>query len=212
MIEPSRIHADLIAYCARIGIAPTTFGQWVVRDFAFAASLLGGSAKVGKVALAQRFMRECPEVPRRQFGAVAKAWRERIMSDAGVGGDDPHAEAGQMVAGAAGSDESLVSVGSITAGTLEQAAVTHNRESYRTNSGDPGGLARILGQLGGHAAVAAASGVPVSALEAMEAEGRVWDQHRRALQECAARLGYDLDPETLACRPLGRAAWNRRTA
>src|SRR3546814_13115857 len=85
MIEPSRIHAELLAYCTRIGVAPTTFGQWVVRDFAFAASLLGGSAKVGKVALAQRFMREHPEVPRRQFGAVAKAWRERPGSGGEIG-------------------------------------------------------------------------------------------------------------------------------
>src|SRR3546814_6086345 len=81
-------------------------------------------------------MREHPEVPRRQFGAVAKAWRERL----GSGGEDPHAEAGQMVAGAAGSCAAGAGgtepVGSITAGTLEQAAVPHNRESQAASS-DP---------------------------------------------------------------------------
>jgi hypothetical protein len=111
------VHADLIAYCARIGITPKTFGQVVLKSTAFADRLRFGKALVGSVSLAQRFMAEHPEVPRREFGAVAKAWRERIASEAADGD-----------VGAAHADPAA-SVGECTDATLDQVRTLHNQES-----------------------------------------------------------------------------------
>lgn len=204
MIEPASIHADLIAYCARIGVAPTTFGQWVVRDFAFAASLKSGAAKIGKVGLAQRFMREHTEVPHRQFGAVAKAWRERIAAEGetgdGSGGEARHAGDPAAVAAAMASAAS-------TAATLEESYQSHNQEFNAELSdppGDPAAVAAILDRLGGDQVVCEGARVAMTALEVMRAEGLIWAQYQRPLAAFAASRGYALDPVTRVMRPVGR--------
>lgn len=204
MFDPATLHADLLAYCARIGIAPTTFGQHVLRDSAFAASLLRGRSGIGKVALAQRFMREHPEALPRQFGAIAKAWRERVATEEEAGGEARHP--GDPAAAVA-ADGAVAT--SSTAGTLVYSSRSYNQESQSEDSapapaGDPAALARILALLGGHEAVAMGARIAVTDLEAMEAEGRVWSQYHRALTAGARATGYDLDPATLAMRPLGR--------
>lgn len=120
MFDPNTLHADLVAYCQRNGIRPSSFGQYVIRDAAFAASLSRGSVMLNKLALAHRFMAENPDVPRRQFGAVAKAWRERVAAENGTGGSGGDHAPNQ--AAAAGD-------GSITDATLDQVISLHNQES-----------------------------------------------------------------------------------
>jgi hypothetical protein len=73
---------------------------------------------------------------------------------------------------------------------------------------DPASLAAILDQLGGHDVIAEGARIPVTDLEAMQAEGRIWTQYRDALVAFARDFGgSDLDPEKLIMRARGKDAW-----
>lgn len=69
---------------------------------------------------------------------------------------------------------------------------------------DPLAVAATFAQLGGHEVIAIGARIAVTDLEAMEAEGRIWSQHRRALVEFALANRLDLDADKLSLRPLGR--------
>jgi hypothetical protein len=75
---------------------------------------------------------------------------------------------------------------------------------------DPAALAAILDQLGGHEAIAEGARIAVVHLEDMQAEGRIWPKHEKALTAFARTSGFDLDAEKLVMRALGPGA--RRTA
>lgn len=198
MTSADDLHADLLSYCARNGIKPSSFGQLLFSHHKFAETLERGSAPVRKAALARRFMAEHPVVEKRRFGAVAKAWRQRVAGG-DTGGEGQATAPGPVANGN----------GLITAGTLEESYPSHNRESHAENSGgtaDPALLAWIVDRMGGDEAVAAGTRTALTVVEAMRAEGRIWSQHRRDWAAFALASGHDLDPETLEFRPLGRAA------
>lgn len=87
------------------------------------------------------------------------------------------------------------------------------RAAPTPTSPDPAALAAILDQLGGHAVVAEGSGVPVTDLEAMQAQGLIWGQYRPALVAFAREFGgAELDPARLTLRALGKDSPSWRAA
>jgi len=126
MMTATTLHSELVRYCAANGIEPSSFGVLLFGNAKFADRLRRGTTSVEKATLAARFMVEHPEVPRRKFGAVARAWRDRVTAEGDIGAGARHADATQAVAGA---------VGSITAATLEQLPEPHNQESQSSEGG-----------------------------------------------------------------------------
>jgi DNA-binding XRE family transcriptional regulator len=72
---------------------------------------------------------------------------------------------------------------------------------------DPAAVTTMFITLGGHSVIADGSGVPVTDLEAMQADARIWSQYRPALTAFARTSGFDLDADKLVMRAIGKDTW-----
>lgn len=97
-------------------------------------------------------------------------------------------------------------------GTSEAHVVAITREAAPRQP-DPAAVAAAIATLGGRDVVSEGTRIADTVIEAMEEAGVIFTQHHRAFAEFALEQGFHLDPSDPASfRPLGRRAWDRRSA